>query len=118
MLGVTFLKKQDGAQILVKMVDKLPGANGRTHFEFTEHGVARLASIEVVHARWAGAPAVQIKVRTVQRDAAHGMGQALAIVGHTTQPGTIMFPARSLAEATTANRADSIRKFNRGEKEP
>jgi hypothetical protein len=90
-LGVTFVEKQDGAQILVKMVDKLPGANGRTRFVFTEHGIARLATIEIVHAHWAGAPAAQIKSRTVEEDAAHEMGHALGIVGHTTQPGTIMF---------------------------
>jgi hypothetical protein len=91
-LGVTFVEKLDSAQILINMVDKLPGANGRTRFVFTEHGVARLASIEIVHAHWAAAaPAVQIKSRTVQQDAAHEMGHALGIVGHTTQPETIMF---------------------------
>lgn len=94
-LGVTFVEKEDSAQILVKMVDKLPGANGQTRFVFTEHGVAGLASIEIVHAHWAEAgpagPVVQIKSRTVQQDAAHEMGHALGIVGHTTQPETIMF---------------------------
>jgi hypothetical protein len=90
-LGVTFVEKQYGAQIWVKMVDELPGANGRTRFAFTEGRIARLATIEIVHAHWSGAAAVKIKLRTVQRDAAHEMGHALGIVRHTTQPGTIMF---------------------------
>lgn len=89
-LSVTFVEKQDSAQIWVKMVDRLPGANGRTRFVFTENGSPRLATIEIVHANWSGALA-QVKLRTVQRDAAHEMGHALGIVGHTKRLGTIMF---------------------------
>jgi predicted Zn-dependent protease len=89
-LGVKFVDDAKDAQIMVKMVDRIPGANGRTRFPWTDHGVARLATIEVVHARWSRGN-VEIKSRTVQRDAAHEMGHALGIVRHTTTPGTIMF---------------------------
>ena len=90
-LGVQFVEKTEDAQIMVKMVDRMQGANGRTRFAWTDHGFARLAMIEIVHARWVGGPSLQMKSRTVQRDAAHEMGHALGIMRHTTKPGTIMF---------------------------
>jgi predicted Zn-dependent protease len=90
-LGVQFVEKGEDADIMVKLVDRIQGANGRTRFAWTDHGFARLATIEVVHAQWSRGN-VGIKSRTVQRDAAHEMGHALGIMRHTTKPGTIMLP--------------------------
>ena len=91
-LGVTFVQKEKGAQIGVRMVDKLDGANGLTRYTVIDRGFARRATIQIVHARWAGSQFVQYRSRTVQRDAAHEMGHALGIAWHTTTPDTIMLP--------------------------
>jgi hypothetical protein len=89
-LGVRFVDNSKDGQVMVKMVDRIPGANGRTRFPWTDHGVARLATVEIVHARFSHGD-VGVKTRTVQRDAAHEMGHVLGIMRHTTKPGTMMF---------------------------
>jgi hypothetical protein len=90
-LGVTFVPKEQGAQISVRMVDTLDGANGLTRYAVVDRGFVRRATIQIVHSRWLG-QIVQYRLRTVQRDAAHEMGHALGIPRHTTRADTIMLP--------------------------
>jgi hypothetical protein len=89
-LGVSFVKNEQEAEILVRMVDTLPGANGKTVYGITDHGFIRLATIEIVHSPWLGPQVTQYRFRTIQRDAAHEMGHALGIARHTSQSGTLM----------------------------
>jgi hypothetical protein len=91
-LGVTFVQKEQGTQISVRMVDTLDGANGLTRYTVIDRGFLRRATIQIVHSPWLGSQFVQYRPRTVQRDAAHEMGHALGIPRHTTRPGTIMLP--------------------------
>lgn len=91
-LGVTFVQKQEGAQISVRMVDTLDGANGLTRYTVIDGGFVRRATIQIVHSRWLGSRNVQYRARTVRRDAAHEMGHALGIPRHTTRPDTTMLP--------------------------
>jgi hypothetical protein len=95
-LGVSFLQTEGDAQIKVRIVDKLDGANGITRDTVIERGFVRGATIDIVRPRWVGPQNVQYRSSTVSRLAAHEMGHALGIVRHTETPGTIM-----LANAAT-----------------
>jgi predicted Zn-dependent protease len=104
-LGISFTTNEQAAEILVRMVDgdKLTGANGKTVYGITDHGYIRLATIEIVHSSWLGSPQIQYRSRTVQRDAAHEMGHALGIAGHTTTPGAIMRANASVDSPTISD---------------
>ena len=91
-LGVSFLQAEQDAQIKVRIVDMLDGANGITHHTVTDRGFIRSATIDIVRPRWVGAPYAQYKSSVVSRLAAHEMGHVLGIVRHAATPGTIMLP--------------------------
>ncbi len=95
-LGILFVQQEKDAQITVRMVDKLDGANGTTRYTLVEQDFVRRATINIVHSHWLGSQLTQYRPRTVQRDAAHEMGHALGIDRHTTRPNTIMLPVVSV----------------------
>jgi hypothetical protein len=91
-LGVSFLQTEQDAQIKVRVVDMLEGANGMTYHFVVDHGFLRGATIDIVRPRWAGTPLAEYRSSLVSRLAAHEMGHALGIVRHTSTPGTMMLP--------------------------
>jgi hypothetical protein len=100
-LGVSFLQAAQDAQIDVRVVDMLDGANGMTHHIVVDHhGFLRSATIEIVRPRWVGASYAEYKSSIISRLAAHEMGHVLGIVSHTETPGTMMLPVSATDSPT------------------